>query len=176
MLLLKNATVYPQTEKAPFVGDVLCENGRIKEIGKDLSADDAETIDLTGLNLLPGIVDCHSHAGLGPNGDVATLSYCTDTANPVSPEMDVIYAADPTNGCYRWAIENGVTTLGILPGSCDVIDGTGFARTRIWNRIPAWALHLFWRSILPMPRPIWIKRIVAKRWITTNNMRWRSPC
>ena len=51
MLLLKNATVYPQTEKAPFVGDVLCENGRIKEIGKDLSADDAETIDLTGLNL-----------------------------------------------------------------------------------------------------------------------------
>ena len=98
MLLLKNATVYPQTEKAPFVGDVLCENGRIKEIGKDLSADDAETIDLTGLNLLPGIVDCHSHAGLGPNGDVATLSYCTDTANPVSPEMDVIYAADPTNG------------------------------------------------------------------------------
>ena len=29
MLLLKNATVYPQTEKAPFVGDVLCENGRI---------------------------------------------------------------------------------------------------------------------------------------------------
>lgn len=58
MLLLKNATVYPQTEKAPFMGDVLCENGRIKEIGKDLSADDAETIDLTGLNLLPGIVDC----------------------------------------------------------------------------------------------------------------------
>ena len=132
MLLLKNATVYPQTEKAPFMGDVLCENGRIKEIGKDLSADDAETIDLTGLNLLPGIVDCHSHAGLGPNGDVATLSYCTDTANPVSPEMDVIYAADPTNGCYRWAIENGVTTLGILPGSCDVIDGTGFA-TRTWG-------------------------------------------
>ena len=32
MLLLKNATVYPQTGKAPFVGDVLCENGRIKEL------------------------------------------------------------------------------------------------------------------------------------------------
>ena len=104
MLLLKNATVYPQTEKAPFVGDVLCENGRIKEIGKDLSADDAETIDLTGLNLLPGIVDCHSHAGLGPNGDVATLSYCTDTANPVSPEMDVIYAGHSPRQlrCHRW--------------------------------------------------------------------------
>lgn len=207
MLLLKNATVYPQTEKAPFVGDVLCENGRIKEIGKDLSADDAETIDLTGLNLLPGIVDCHSHAGLGPNGDVATLSYCTDTANPVSPEMDVIYAADPTNGCYRWAIENGVTTLGILPGSCDVIDGTGFA-TRTWgsnifemclkrnicmklslgenpkgmfqnkNMEPdsRMGVTFILEEYLPMPRPIWIKRIAAKMWITTNNMRWRSQC
>ena len=45
MLLLKNATVYPQTEKAPFMGDVLCESGRIKESGRDLSADGAETID-----------------------------------------------------------------------------------------------------------------------------------
>ena len=97
MLLLKNATIYPQTEEAPFVGDVLCENGRIKKIGQNLSAEDAEVIDLIGLNLLPGIVDCHSHAGLGPDGDVAALAYGTDTAHPVSPEMDVIYAADPTN-------------------------------------------------------------------------------
>ncbi len=87
---------------------------------------------LTGLNLLPGIVDCHSHAGLGPNGDVATLSYCTDTANPVSPEMDVIYAALS----YQWLLSLGYREWryhsGILPGSRDVIDGTGFA-TRTWG-------------------------------------------
>ena len=132
MLLLKNATIYPQTEKKPFVGDVLCENGRIKEIGENLSAIDAEVIDLTGLNLLPGIVDCHSHAGLGPDGNVTGLAYGTDTASPVSPQMDAIYAADPTNGCYRWAVENGVTTLGVIPGSSDIIDGVGFA-TRTWG-------------------------------------------
>ena len=28
MLLLKNATVYPQTEKAPFMGDVRTEGSR----------------------------------------------------------------------------------------------------------------------------------------------------
>ena len=33
MLLLRNATIFPQTDEAPFVGDVLCENGVIKEIG-----------------------------------------------------------------------------------------------------------------------------------------------
>lgn len=132
MLLLKNATIYPQTEEAPFQGDVLCENGRIKAIGNELSAEGAEVLDLTGLYLLPGLVDCHSHAGLGPGGDVTALAYGTDTADPVSPEMDVIYAADPTNSCYRWAVENGVTTLGVIPGSSDVIDGTGFA-TRTWG-------------------------------------------
>ena len=51
MLLLKNATVYPQTEKAPFVGDVLCENGRIKEIGKDLFADEIERGELQEISV-----------------------------------------------------------------------------------------------------------------------------
>ena len=52
MLLLKNATIYPQTDEAPFVGDVLCENGKITKIGENLAAEGAEVLDLTGLNLL----------------------------------------------------------------------------------------------------------------------------
>ena len=70
MLLLRNATIFPQTDEAPFVGDVLCENGVIKEIGSGLLAEGAEVLDLTGLYLLPGLVDCHSHAGLAPDGEV----------------------------------------------------------------------------------------------------------
>ncbi|MGM9661907.1 MAG: amidohydrolase family protein [Oscillospiraceae bacterium] len=133
MLLLKNATIYPQTDEAPFVGDVLCEDGKIVKVGKALSADGAEVLDLTGLNLLPGLVDCHSHAGLcPPGGAVGALSYGTDTVNPVSPEMDTLYSADPMNPCYRYALENGVTTLGVIPGSSAIIDGTGFA-TRTWG-------------------------------------------
>ena len=75
MLLLKNARIYPQTEAAPFTGDVLCKDGRIIEIGKDLNSENAEVLDLTGLVLMPGWVDCHSHAGLGPGKSVLGLSY-----------------------------------------------------------------------------------------------------
>ena len=89
MLLLKNARIYPQTEAAPFTGDVLCKDGRIIEIGKDLNSENAEVLDLTGLVLMPGWVDCHSHAGLGPGKSVLGLSYGTDTGDPVSPQMRV---------------------------------------------------------------------------------------
>ncbi len=132
MLLLKNATIYPQTDEAPFIGDVLCENGKITKIGENLAAEGAEVLDLTGLNLLPGLVDSHSHAGLGPDGEATGLLYGTDTAHPVSPEMEAIYSADPLNPVFHYALENGITTLGIIPGSSDVIDGTGFA-ARTWG-------------------------------------------
>ena len=132
MLLLKNARIYPQTEAAPFTGDVLCKDGRIIEIGKDLNSENAEVLDLTGLVLMPGWVDCHSHAGLGPGKSVLGLSYGTDTGDPVSPQMRVIYSADPSNPCFSFALKNGITTLGVIPGSSDIIDGLGFA-TRTWG-------------------------------------------
>lgn len=132
MLLLKNATIYPQTEEAPFLGDVLCKDGKTVQIGRELSASGAKVLDLTGRNLLPGLVDSHSHAGLGPSNNVAALPYGTDTGHPVSPQMESIYSADPSNPLYGHALENGVTTLGVIPGSGDVIDGTGFA-TRTWG-------------------------------------------
>ena len=132
MLLLKNATIYPQTQEQPFIGDVLCEDGKIKQIGKNIEMAGAEILDLTGLNLLPGLVDSHSHAGLGPVGDMGGIAYSTDASHPVKPEMEAIYSADPTSPVYRYALENGITTLGVFPGSMDIIDGTGFA-ARTWG-------------------------------------------
>jgi cytosine/adenosine deaminase-related metal-dependent hydrolase len=41
--------------------DVLIRNGKIAAIGKGLSAGDAETIDGSGLILMPGMVDGHRH-------------------------------------------------------------------------------------------------------------------
>ncbi|MEV0755856.1 amidohydrolase family protein [Streptosporangium sp. NPDC050280] len=42
-------------------GDVLVVDGRIAEIGPDLSAADAEILDATGTVVLPGFVDTHRH-------------------------------------------------------------------------------------------------------------------
>jgi imidazolonepropionase-like amidohydrolase len=40
-------------------GDLLIEDGRIRDIGTDLDGD--EQVDVTGMTLLPGLFDCHVH-------------------------------------------------------------------------------------------------------------------
>lgn len=62
-LLLKNARIV--TMKGYEVienGDLLIENNRIKEVGKELEAPrGARTMDMTGKTIVPGYVDTHSH-------------------------------------------------------------------------------------------------------------------
>lgn len=57
-MLLKNATLLHNNKEE--IIDVLIEDGKIKETGKNLSAD-AEVIECSGLLLTPGLVDVHVH-------------------------------------------------------------------------------------------------------------------
>lgn len=60
--IVRNATIFDSTGKAPFVADVLIENGRFTAIGESLAAPDgAHIIDAQGLGLLPGLIDVHVH-------------------------------------------------------------------------------------------------------------------
>ena len=61
MLLLKNGYILPMTKQGPFVGDILLENGKIRQMGRGLEAPEAQTLDLAGLFVMPGIVDAHCH-------------------------------------------------------------------------------------------------------------------
>ena len=59
--LISGADVYDGTGATPVKTDVLIEDGAISAIGKNLSADGAEIIDASGLALMPGIIDTHTH-------------------------------------------------------------------------------------------------------------------
>ena len=59
-LLIRNATLYDGLGTAGALSDLAVRNGRIATIGKvDTTA--KETIDATGLALMPGIIDNHTH-------------------------------------------------------------------------------------------------------------------
>lgn len=74
-ILIKNATVV--NEDQVFPADVYIENGRIAEIGKEITKAADKTLDAEGLHLLPGMIDDQVHfrePGLTHKADIASES------------------------------------------------------------------------------------------------------
>ena len=60
-LLIKNGRIIDPATKTDKVGDLLIEDGHIKEIGKVSSAKTAQVIDATDKLVTPGLIDMHVH-------------------------------------------------------------------------------------------------------------------
>lgn len=60
-LLLKNGRVIDPSQNLDQVGDLLIDEGHIGAFGEKLSSAEAETIDVSGLVVCPGLVDLHTH-------------------------------------------------------------------------------------------------------------------
>ena len=82
-VLIKNGTLVTSLDKT--VGDILCRNGQIVAIGKDLeaSADDS-VIDASGQLVIPGGIDPHVHMELPFMGTVSADNFETGTAAGVA--------------------------------------------------------------------------------------------
>lgn len=122
MLLLKNGNVMTMAGPA-FVGDVAIENGKIVAVGQSLSYSDVEVRDVTGMTVMPGIVDPHCHIGMWEDAmgfEGADGNECT---NPITPELRAIDAINPYDRCFEEAAAGGVTTCVTGPGSANVIGG-----------------------------------------------------
>jgi imidazolonepropionase-like amidohydrolase len=51
---------------------ILVRGERIEAVGRDVSAPDAQVIDLSSATVLPGLIDCHTHLAFSP-GDLSQL-------------------------------------------------------------------------------------------------------
>ena len=75
-LLIRNARVVDGTQPEP--GDpvsIVIENGRFADVGRNVTAQTDDVLDLTGLTVMPGLIDCHVHviattANLGLNASL----------------------------------------------------------------------------------------------------------
>jgi imidazolonepropionase-like amidohydrolase len=128
MLAIKGGKIYTITNGVIDGGTILVEDGKIKSVGKSVKVPEgAEIIDATGKVVMPGLVEAHCHLSMweekigwaGSDGNEAT-----DPATPHVRALDGI-KANADEGGLRAALETGVTTAQILPGSANVIGGTG---------------------------------------------------
>ena len=113
--LIKNATVMTVTKGTMENTDILIQNGKIAQIGKNLTAPAGATvIDGTGKFVMPGIIDPHSHTMTDAINEgslsVTSMVRIKDVLNPTAVNI------------YR-ELAGGVTTINVLHGSANTIGG-----------------------------------------------------
>jgi len=128
-VLIKNGTVWTNEKDGILQNaDVLLENGKIKAVGKNLSAGGAKVIDATGKHITAGIIDEHSH--------IAGSGGINEGAQSVSAEVriaDIINSEDVN--IYR-QLAGGVTTSHILHGSANPVGGQSQLIKLRWGKSP----------------------------------------
>ena len=121
--LIKNATVLTGTGERIDNGDVLLVDGKISQVGQNLSADGATVIDAKGKWVTPGIIDVHSHLGVYPSPSVESHSDGNEMTGPNTSEVWAEHGIWPQDPGFQAARAGGITTLTILPGSANLFGG-----------------------------------------------------
>jgi imidazolonepropionase-like amidohydrolase len=127
-MLVKNATVWTnETQGIVPNMDVLIQNGKIAQVGKNLSSTGAKVIDGTGKHLTNGIFDEHSHIAL------FTINEGTQSVTAEVRMEDVINSDDIN--IYR-QLAGGVTSSQLLHGSANCIGGQSAVIKLKWGEAP----------------------------------------
>jgi imidazolonepropionase-like amidohydrolase len=125
-VLIKNATVMTVTKGTLTNSDVLLRDGKIAQIGKNLSAPaGATTIDGTGKFVTPGIIDPHSHSMIDAVNEgsrsVTSMVRIRDVLNNTA--IDIYHE-----------LAGGTTTINALHGSANTIGGQNAVVKLKWGR------------------------------------------
>ena len=97
-------------------GVILVDKGKFASVGRSVQVPDgAEIIDAKGKYVVAGMVDCHTHIGVG---------IPSETTSPVTPQVRGVDALDLSDPGFLDALEGGVTTIIATPGSANIISGT----------------------------------------------------
>lgn len=77
-LLIKNGTIVNGSES--FKADVVVENGKITQIGADITpTDNAKVVNADGKLVLPGAIDAHTHLAMPFGGTISSDDYFAGT-------------------------------------------------------------------------------------------------
>ena len=126
IIVLSGARILTATGQDFIKGTIVIKNGRIFDLGQNVQIPArAKVIDASGCLITPGLIDAHSHLGLGPSGGVREDNEMTD---PVTPQLRIIDSihpegVGPDRHQFLNALAEGVTAAVVRPGSGNVIGG-----------------------------------------------------
>jgi imidazolonepropionase-like amidohydrolase len=127
-VLLRHATVMTATGQRFDPGFVFMKDGVIVDVGAGdgpSAPADAEIVDAKGKVVTPGLIDVHSHMGVYPVPDTAAHDDGNEMTDPVTAGLQAEHSFWPQDPAIERAVAGGVTTIGVLPGSANLIGGRG---------------------------------------------------
>ena len=114
--VIKDATIITVTHGRIEHGSILVRYGKIAAFGTDVQAPaGAEVIDGTGLFVMPGIIDCHTHIAV--DGDV------NEGSISVSSMVNIKDVLNPYDVDIYHELAGGVVIGNVLHGSANPIGG-----------------------------------------------------
>lgn len=109
-------------------GSIVIKDGKIKELGEDLDLSGCENIiDGKGRTVTPGLIDAHTHLGLSESGVGIEGRDTNESIEAVTPSLSVIDGINMRDQAFQVFRQSGITSVGVLPGSSNIIGGTGLA-------------------------------------------------
>ena len=124
-MLIKNGEVLLFELNGFVKSDIRIQEGKIKQVASGLVPEGGEEIlNASGQYITPGLIDAHSHICISEEGRGEIGDDCNDYSSPLMPYLDAIDAVYPEDMAVKRAVEHGVTSALICPGSDSVIGGT----------------------------------------------------
>lgn len=124
--IIEHVTLLTMCEKESAInGYIVLEGGKIAAFGagEAPAGEYGERIDGAGGYVMPGLIDMHSHVGI--YGDALGFESAdgNEDTDPVTPHLRALDAVNPLDRGLREALEAGVTTVCVSPGSANAIGG-----------------------------------------------------
>ena len=105
-------------------GYIVIKNGKIAEVGEGIyRGDEAELYDAAGCLVTPGFIDSHCHIGIWESGLDFEGDDTNEMTDPTTPQIRAIDAVNPLDRAFREALEYGITTVSVGPGSANPVAG-----------------------------------------------------
>jgi imidazolonepropionase-like amidohydrolase len=127
-VLIQHATVLTATGKRLDPGFVLFQNGTLADVGEGdgpVPAPGTVVVDARHKFVTPGIIDPHSHMGVSPTPESAAHDDDNELTDPINAGLRAEDSFWPQDPALERAVAGGVTTIGVLPGSGNLIGGRG---------------------------------------------------
>lgn len=134
MLAIVGATVYTAEENFSKETTLLISNGTFTAVGPGLPIpSDATIINASGKYITPGLVDCHTHLGIAQEAIGAAHLDKNEVNSPICPHLRAIDGINPEDTGFLDAVNAGITSVIVTPGSENVIGGQSVALKTVGN-------------------------------------------